>query len=282
MPGAALPAGAAWDAGSKTLRITGNNVTLQNLDVAGPIAVDASNVTIRNSRIQVHSGCSSPCGSYGIRLGQSGAAVSGTVLQDLDIVTVEQNPANDNPQDPSTIDTKVDHGVRNNGDLRVSANNLFIKGFAGAWKGPGTITNSYLFSQLVFSGDHVEAYLNGGEGNPSILQHDTILNPLGQTAAISFFNDFGAIGQVTVQDNLLAGGGYVMYGGTKNGTSNVGGPILVKDNRIARGNQNSRGYFPEGGQYGLWAEFNHTATHACGNYWDDTLTPTGSPASTSC
>ena len=146
----------------------------------------------------MHSGCSSPCGSYGIRLGQSGAPVTGTVLENLDIVTVEQNPANDNVQDPSTIDTKVDHGVRNNGDLQVTGDGLYIRGFAGAWKGPGTITNSYMFSQLVFSGDHVEAYLNGGEGNPSVLQHDTILNPLGQTAAISFFNDFGGIGKVTV------------------------------------------------------------------------------------
>jgi hypothetical protein len=51
----------------------------------------------------------------------------------------------------------------------------------------------------VFSGDNVETYLN-----------------------------FGG----SVQDNRLAGGGYV----------------LVKNSRIARGRQNSRGYFPEGGQ----------------------------------
>ena len=39
----------------------------------------------------------------------------------------------------------------------------------------------------------------------------------------------------------MAGGGHVMYGGTKNGTGNVDGPILVKGNRVARGSQNSRG-----------------------------------------
>lgn len=276
---ASLPPGAAWDAGTRTLRITGNNVVVQNLDVPGPIAVDGDNATIRNSRIHVHSGCSNPCGSYGIRLGRSGDEVTGTVLQDLDIITVDASPANDNPLDPATIDVKVDHGVRNNGDRQVTADRLYVKGFAGAWKGPGTIRDSYLFSQLVFAGDHVEAYLNGGEGNPSILQHNTILNPVAQTAAISFFNDFGGIGQVTVRDNLLAGGGYVMYGGAKNGTGNVTGPVLVQDNRIARGNRDSRGYFPNGGAYGLWAEFNRAATTSCGNIWDDNRAPTPAPSS---
>ena len=279
---ASLPSGAAWDSGSQTMRITGNNVTVQNLDIPGPIAVDGNNATIRNSKIHVHSGCSSPCGGYGIRLGQSDDAVSGTTLQNLDIVTDEKNPSNDNPSDPSTIDVKVDHGVRNNGDKAVTADHLYIKGYSGGWKGPGTITNSYLFSQLVWSGDHVEAFLNGGEGNPTILQHDTILNPLGQTAAISFFNDFGGIGKVTVEDNLLAGGGYVMYGGAKNGSGNVTGPILIRNNRLARGNHDSHGYFPDGGDFGLWAEFDKSATKACGNYWDDDLSATPAPASTSC
>jgi hypothetical protein len=280
--GASLPSGAAWDSGTRTLRITGNNVTVQNLDIPGSVAVDGDHATIRNSRIRAGDGCSSPCGSYGIRLGQTDATVTGTVLQALDIVTEEKDPGNDNPLDPSTIDVKVDHGVRNNGDNAVTADHLYVKGFAGAWKGPGTIENSYLFSQLVFDGDHVEAYLNGGEGNPTILDHDTILNPVAQTAAISLFNDFGGIGKVTVEDNLLAGGGYVMYGGAKNGTGNVTGPIIVRDNRIARGKDKTHGYYSRGGQLGLWAEFDKSATTACGNYWDDTLSPTGSPDSTHC
>jgi hypothetical protein len=282
VPGASLPSGAAWDSGTQTLRITGDDVTIQNLDIAGPVAVDGDRATVRNSRIHLSSGCSTPCGSYGIRLGQTDATVTGTVLQALDIVTEEKDPGNDNPLDPATIDTKLDHGVRNNGDNAVTADHLYVKGFAGAWKGPGTIENSYLFSQLVFDGDHVEAYLNGGEGNPTILDHDTILNPVAQTAAISLFNDFGGIGRVEVVDNLLAGGGYVMYGGAKNGSANVTGPVIVRGNRIARGRDKTHGYYSRGGQLGLWAEFDKSATTACGNYWDDTLSPTGSPDSTRC
>jgi hypothetical protein len=282
VPGASLPSGSQWDAGAHTLRITGDNVTVQNLDIAGAVTIDGDNTTVRNSRIAVSNGCSSPCGSSGIRLGETDATVSGTVLQNLDIVTAEKDPSNDNPLDPATIDTKLDHGVRNNGDLAVTADHLYIKGFAGAWKGPGTIENSYLFSQLAFDGDHVESYLNGGEGNPTILAHDTILNPVAQTAAISLFNDFGGIGRVDVVDNLLAGGGYVMYGGAKNGTGNVTGPILIRNNRIARGRQDSHGYYSNGGEIGIWAEFNKAATRACGNYWDDNLKATESPDSARC
>jgi hypothetical protein len=260
---ASLPSGAQWDGG--TLRINADNVTVQNLDIPGAVAVGGDNVTIRNSRIAVDNGCSSPCGSYGIRLGEDGNTVSGTVLSNLDIVTAGG--------------AKVDHGVRNNGDEVVTADRLYVKGFAGAWKGPGTITNSYLFSDLIFAGDHVEAYLNGGEGDPSILVHNTILNPIDQTAAISFFDDFGDIGQVIVQDNLMAGGGYVMYGGAKNSASSVKGPMLVRANRIARGRQDAQGYFPNGGYYGLWAEFNPNVTTACDNYWDDNLAPARNPDS---
>ena len=277
---ASLPSGASWDTGTRTLRITGDNVTVQNLDIPGPVEIGGNNATIRNSRIVADDGCSSPCGNYGVRLGEADDTVSGTVLEDLDIVTGEQDPSNDDPLKPETIDTKLEHGVRNNGDEQVKADGLYVKGFGGAWKGPGTITNSYLFAQLVFADDHVQAYLNGGEGDPSILVHNTILNPVAQTSAISFFNDFGGIGQVTVDNNLLAGGGYVMYGGAKNGTGNVTGPIVVRNNRIAR--KQSGAYYANGGSYGLWADFNRNATQACGNYWDDNLAPTPRPDSAPC
>jgi len=87
---------------------------------------------------------------------------------------------------------------------------------------------------------------------------------------------------VDMTNSLLAGGQYLMEGGAKNGTGNVTGPILIKGNRIARGRQDSHGYYSNGGEIGLWAEFNKDATRACGNYWDDNLKATGSPDSTRC
>lgn len=268
-----LPSGVTWDATNEVLRIEQDNVTVQNLDIPGSVAVDGDNVTISNSRVVLSSGCGSPCGNYGIRLGRSGAAVSGTTLDHVAIVTDEANPANDDPLDSSTIDVKVEHGVRNNGDMSSEAAGLYIKGPGGAWKGPGTITDSFLFSQLVFSGDHVETYLNGGEGNPTVLDHNTMLNPVAQTAVVSLFDDFGTIGSVTVTDNLMAGGGYIMYGGAKNSASNVLGPVLVQGNRI------SNGYYANGGSFGLFAEFNASVTTSCDNYWDDDLLAITGPGS---
>jgi len=284
---ATLPSGAAWDANAEVLRITGDDVTLSDLDIPGSVTVDGDDFTLSNSKIRILAGCQSyPCGNYGIRLGASGDPVSGTALEDLDILVEDSNPSDDDPLDPSTMTVKVEHGVRNNGDLSVTADNLFIKGFSGAWKGAGTITDSYLFAQLVQSGDHVEPYLNGGEGDPSILDHNTILNPVAQTAVVSFFNDFGGIGSVEVTNNLMAGGGYIMYGGAKNGTSTVTGPIIVRDNRIARSagsTADSHGYYPDGGSFGLWAEFNSAVTTSCDNVWDDDSSSTGNPpSSTTC
>ena len=37
--GASLPSGAAWDTGTRTLRITGDNVTVQNLHIPGPVEI---------------------------------------------------------------------------------------------------------------------------------------------------------------------------------------------------------------------------------------------------
>ena len=258
MPGASLPSGAQWDTGAHTLRITGDNVTLENLDIAGAVAIDGDNATIRNSRIAVSNGCSSPCGSSGIRLGETDATVTGTVLQNLDIVTAEKDPSNDNPLDPATIDTKLDHGVRNNGDLAVTADHLYIKGFAGAWKGPGTIENSLpvLPARLRRrSRRGLPQRRRGQPDDPRPRHHPQPGRADRRNLAVQRLRRDRT---VDVVDNLLAGGGYVMYGGAKNGTGNVTGPILIKGNRIARGRQDSHGYYSNGGEIGLWAEFTGT------------------------
>ena len=201
------------------------------------------------------------------------------MLEDLELVTEEANPANDDPLDPATIDVKVDHAVRNNADQTVVADHLYVKGAGAAWKGPGTISDSYLYGQLVFAGDHVETVLNGGEGSPTHLIHNTMLNPVAQTAVVSLFDDFGPIADVLVEDNLMAGGGYVMYGGAKNNPANVTGPVIVRDNRFARGNQDSSGYYPNGGDFDLFASFNAAVTQSCGNFWDDDLSAIVGPGS---
>jgi hypothetical protein len=87
---------------------------------------------------------------------------------------------------------------------------------------------------------------------------NTIFNDLGQTDDINL--DASSSGQDVankiVVDNLLAGGGYSIYGGGSRNdrTSN----IVIEDNEFGRL------YYPEGGQYGPAAYVN---LGQAGNVW---------------
>jgi hypothetical protein len=112
----------------------------------------------------------------------------------------------------TTGSVKVEFGVRNNGDSRQRWITVYVAGFSDAWHAQGSITDSYLTGQLVQANDHMEAFINGGEGNPTVLNHNTILTFKASTgeagsADVALYNDFGGIGRVEVTNNLLAGGG---------------------------------------------------------------------------
>ena len=70
-----------------------------------------------------------------------------------------------------------------------------------------------------------------------------------------------------MENNLLAGGGYVVYGG--NGEKAETHDIRFINNRI------SRVFYSEGGYWGLVASFDshNPGNEWSGNFWDDTLKP---------
>ena len=68
-------------------------------------------------------------------------------------------------------------------------------------------------------GDHLNGTTSNGSTTPLAIIHNTIFNAHGQTDAISLFEDFGTEANREISDNLVAGGGYTIYGG-----QNPGGP----------------------------------------------------------
>jgi hypothetical protein len=118
-------------------------------------------------------------------------------------------------------------------------------------------------------GEHIDGFQFSGGGNIT-LRHNTVRNPCRQTSAMLISNDPGftaPIRDVTVADNLLAGGGYTLYCSDANDT--------VASETVT-GNRFSRTFFPKGGYYGRWAYCEHATTFT-GNVWDDTIiTPPGS------
>ena len=135
---------------------------------------------------------------------------------------------------------------------------------AGISSGGGTITHSYIHDMSEVAGLSHDVGIASNGGGGMTIRHNTIFNQLPQTAAIAFYQDFGPQHDNLVEDNLLAGGGYCMYGGS--GTKGATSEIRFLNNRL------SKKYFPDCGSYGTLASFSETdpGNRFEGNYWDET------------
>jgi hypothetical protein len=144
-----------------------------------------------------------------------------------------------------------------------------VRTTTGIQIGQGLIQDNYVHDMAYQSGDHLNGTTSNGSTSPLTIRHNTIFNQEEQTDAVSLFQDFGLEANRTITDNLLAGGGYTIYGGEgeKGTTSN----IVITDNRIARL------FFPRGGYYGPVAHFDRSGSGNVwsGNVWDDSSAAIG-------
>ncbi len=245
-----VPAGTKLTSQSGEASVTHAGTTVKDLAVTA-IAVDANNTTLEDDEVTAAAGG----GNRGIYIAPG---VTGTV-----------------------IDHVTCHGAgkgtqycifNKNSSTKIEDSYLYNCG--ECLNGPGTITDSFFDVTAVISGEHYEdIYYGGGEG-PLIVNHDTMLNPQGQTATVFASTDFGNQTTLTITNNLLAGGGYTLYGGTSCTTGGCGavkGPVTVTGNRF------SNKYYPEGGYYGIGAYFDDAATTWSGNVWDSSLKGVSEP-----
>jgi hypothetical protein len=112
------------------------------------------------------------------------------------------------------------------------------------------------------SGEHFDGFQTNG-GTHSLIRHNTVRNPCSQTSAIALF---GRVRDITVADNLLAGGGYSLYCGSPHATD-----VVVTGNHFART------WFPQSGHFGRTA-YCDTGVRETGNRWDGASVSRG-PAS---
>jgi hypothetical protein len=246
-----------------TLRRTGmitvreNGAVLENLLVVdGAIEVYANDVTIRNVRI-----------TNDREMVQWGIAqrdgFGGLVVEDTEIFG---NPSSSQ---------KLASGISNHGGM-ITVRRVEIHTITdGIVTSHGLIEDSYLHSPRLFDGDHtdmVQAIGGSSAGLPLVIRRNTIINTENQTGAVFLSDETGSgqvpVRDVTVEGNLLAGGGYTFYGGG-----------LVADGRDPRGivvvgNVFSRAVWPDGGWYGPVAYFDPSAP---GNRWQDNTWDDGAP-----
>ena len=127
-----------------------------------------------------------------------------------------------------------------------------------------TVTDSYVHA-LVNCGDcHTDAAQATGGVNV-VLRHNSLENPYGETSCILLGNEFGPLRNVLVENNLLNGGGWAVYGGGEDGNVDH---IRFIGNHFVRAPQ---GFWPEGGYWGPVSAFgrNRPGNVWSGNVWHD-------------
>ena len=241
-PGTALVA-----SGSIVANLDGQ--VIDGLDVSGEISVSASNVIIRNTRVT--GGLGTPGPADWVIIVRPGA-------ENLTIIDSEIRTPSDSAQDIACV---FNIGDTSPTLLRVNIHSCS----AGFSSGGGLIQDSYIhdMSEVPGLSHDVGVASNGGGG--LTVRHNTIFNQLSQTAAVALYQDFGNQKNNLIESNLLAGGGYCVYGGTgeKGPTSNI---------RFL-GNRFSKRFWPSCGSFGVVASFSlaDAGNRWEGNYWDEDL-----------
>ncbi len=241
--------GWAWDPRG-WISITGNGAVLDGILVNATIDVNtADNVTIRNSRIVTGGE------GFGISLRHAGS------------VTIAASEIAAPAGNRLMVGIKDIYGDSASPTIRGND----ISGTStGVQVDQGLIQDNYIHDLGFISGDHVNGTTSNGGSQQLTIRHNTVFNQVGQTDAISLFQDFGAQANRIIDNNLVAGGGYTIYAGANPGKEASATNIQVTNNRIARV------FFPNGGSYGPYTAYTSSGGNRfTGNVWDDTLVPLG-------
>ncbi|WP_162891296.1 hypothetical protein [Aeromicrobium sp. A1-2] len=242
-----VPAGVKLKA-SGSVNASKDGQVIDGLDIRGEINVTAKNVTIKNTRVTGGRGVGTADWVVIVRPG----------ADNLTIVDSEIMTPVGSQQDIAC--------VFNIGDSKPTVKRVNIHACsAGVSSGGGLVEDSYIHGMASVPGlSHDVGVASNGSGGMTV-RHNTIFNQYDQTAAVAFYQDFGTQKNNLVEDNLLAGGGYCVYGGAgqKGKTAN----IRFINNRF------SKKYSPRCGYYGVVASFDlgDSGNAWTGNYWDEDL-----------
>ena len=203
--GSGLPSGVTVSGHDITVRQAG--VTLEGYDLRGYcVAVQANNVTIKNNLFNATS----------FHTVFQGAASSGLVVE---YNTFDGQKANNTNADLVFSESGA-VTIRNNEFLNLPTDAVNVAG--------GTIEHNYFGGSGYQTGAHADAISIHRTAAPVTIREnyidfiDRADAQTGTNAAIKIVSHFGAIDHVTVDSNVLLGGGYTIYTGSAgNPVSNV-------------------------------------------------------------
>jgi hypothetical protein len=242
-----VSSGTGWHFDSRGwVQVDGAGAVLSGLNIPYNINVTAPNVTIKDVQVTTS-------GQPGISLRHTaGATVEDSTITGINATTGRMLAGVKDMYGDST-------------GLQVLRDNISWNE-TGVQLESGLVADNYIHNTGFISGDHVNGVTsNGGVTALLTIQHNTIFIDRSQTDAIGLFDDFGVQANRVIASNLLAGGGYSIYGGQNPGTASPTG-IHVTSNKIATI------YYPKGGAFGPTAAFNSAGAGNTwtGNTWDGT------------
>jgi hypothetical protein len=240
--------GWSYNAAGKTVTVTVTGTVLSGLYIPCNLVINASNVTVKN--VQVVTG-----GNFGISLTHTkGVTIQNSTISGQNSTTGRVSYGIDDVYGDSTATT-----IKNSN----------ISSFRTAIQlSTGLIQGNYIHDPGYLAGDHTNGIYVGGGTQPLTITANTIQDSLSQTDAINLDaftpGPSAPSANKTITNNLLAGGGYTIYGGAVSGspTSNI----------IVTGNRFGQNYFPKSGLYGPVAYYDSSGKGSAwsGNIWDTT------------
>jgi hypothetical protein len=261
-----VPAGAKTGLATVSSVTLGAGQTLENKIVTNGVRVTGSGATIRNSIIKTPSGGS---GTTAIEL--SNGATN---------FTLEHSEVAGNGSRTNAPESNVWNHYNNAGFKVISS---YLHGVPDNIEGAvAEVRDSFIIVDAEYSGAHSEPiYICGATAN---VQHSTLYNESDETSLIFGDGICGRGNTVTVENSMLAGGGFMLQPNSKG----VSAPVRIISNRVGRclttarqdsgggyvcaSGKDANGYWPRGGHYGLSADLGNSATWS-GNVWDDNSQP---------
>jgi hypothetical protein len=184
---------------SGDLVITKAGTVISGLNITGTVTIQAANVTLENCKIT--------SSSYFVV--NVAAGVTGAVVQNCEINGLGGTSGN----------------VGINGQGTFVGNNIYNVENGINLTGSAVIENNYIHGLKASGSPHYDGIqIDGGVSNITI-DHNTVINDNGSVSAIMIDNYWGPISNISVDNNLLVGGGFTVYnaqqfsGGTISGVS---------------------------------------------------------------
>lgn len=205
-----VPAGTVLkDSGSITTTANGQVISAKNI-VNGSVTINHNNCILENSRVK-------DGGFFTVNVKQG---ITGTIVRDCEI--------DSNGASGSCGINGTGTFIRNN--IHDCENGINLNG-----PGPNVIEDNYIHNLRAGGAPHFDGIQIDGGVNNTLIRHNTVLNPANQVSAVMIDNFWGAIDDILVENNYLAGGVFTVYCSAQFRTDAPVTNVRFVANRVGKG-----------------------------------------------